>query len=72
MEEKAKEQNQATTENPTESRLAGNFIHDEIEADLAAGHAQAVHTRFPPEPRQKHLPKLWHSQKISGPVQPAL
>ena len=31
MEEKAKEQNQATTENPTESRLAGNFIHDEIE-----------------------------------------
>ncbi len=50
MEEKAKDQNQATTENPTENRLAGNFIHDEIEADLAAGHAQAVHTRFPPEP----------------------
>ena len=33
-----------------EKVMAGNFIHDEIDADLAAGHAPAVHTRFPPEP----------------------
>ena len=33
-----------------EKIIAGNFIHDEIESDLKAGHAQAVHTRFPPEP----------------------
>lgn len=28
----------------------GNFIHDIIEADFAAGRANHVHTRFPPEP----------------------
>ncbi|MDA3874573.1 MAG: glutamate--tRNA ligase family protein, partial [Kiritimatiellae bacterium] len=27
-----------------------NFIHEKIDADLAAGHYTSVHTRFPPEP----------------------
>lgn len=27
-----------------------NFIHDIIDADLAAGFSDAIHTRFPPEP----------------------
>lgn len=29
---------------------SGNFIHDIIDADLAAGVTDTVHTRFPPEP----------------------
>lgn len=34
-----------------EKTMAGNFIHDEIEADNAAGrYDNVVHTRFPPEP----------------------
>ena len=27
-----------------------NFIHDIIDADLAAGFSEKIHTRFPPEP----------------------
>ncbi len=35
----------------TEEVMAGNFIHDEIEADNASGrYDKVVHTRFPPEP----------------------
>ena len=30
--------------------ITGNFIHDIIDADLAAGVNDTVHTRFPPEP----------------------
>ena len=30
--------------------ISGNFIHDIIDADLAAGVNDTVHTRFPPEP----------------------
>lgn len=30
--------------------LNSNFIHDIIDADLAAGRCEKVHTRFPPEP----------------------
>ncbi len=33
-----------------EKIMAGNFIHDEIVADIQEGHCQGVHTRFPPEP----------------------
>ena len=29
---------------------SNNFIHDLIDEDLAAGRADHVHTRFPPEP----------------------
>ena len=29
---------------------AGNFIHDFIDEDLAAGKVEKIHTRFPPEP----------------------
>ena len=31
-------------------KTEGNFIHDIIDADLAAGYNDTVHTRFPPEP----------------------
>jgi glutaminyl-tRNA synthetase len=35
----------------TEEFMAGNFIHDEIEADNQSGrYEKKVHTRFPPEP----------------------
>lgn len=34
----------------TEEEIGGNFIHDIIDADLAAGVNDTVHTRFPPEP----------------------
>ena len=30
--------------------ITGNFIHDIIDEDLAAGVNDTVHTRFPPEP----------------------
>ena len=33
-----------------EEEIGGNFIHDIIDADLAAGVNNTVHTRFPPEP----------------------
>ena len=33
-----------------EEEIGGNFIHDIIDADLAAGVNDTVHTRFPPEP----------------------
>jgi len=33
-----------------EEEISGNFIHDIIDADLAAGVNDTVHTRFPPEP----------------------
>ncbi len=33
-----------------EEKTTGNFIHDIIDADLAAGVNDTVHTRFPPEP----------------------
>ena len=33
-----------------EENISGNFIHDIIDADLAAGINDTVHTRFPPEP----------------------
>ena len=33
-----------------EEEISGNFIHDIIDADLAAGVNDIVHTRFPPEP----------------------
>ncbi len=33
-----------------EEEIGGNFIHDIIDADLAAGINDTVHTRFPPEP----------------------
>jgi len=33
-----------------EEEFSGNFIHDIIDADLAAGVNDTVHTRFPPEP----------------------
>ena len=32
------------------SELFPNFIHDIIDADLAAGFSRKIHTRFPPEP----------------------
>lgn len=32
------------------SETISNFIHDIIDADLAAGFADPIHTRFPPEP----------------------
>lgn len=32
------------------SAITGNFIHDIIDADRAAGSDKPVHTRFPPEP----------------------
>ena len=31
-------------------RTESNFIHEIIDADLAAGYNTVVHTRFPPEP----------------------
>jgi len=34
----------------TMSELSANFIHDIIDADLAAGFGRQIHTRFPPEP----------------------
>lgn len=37
-------------ENETMEEINGNFIHDIIDADLAAGVNDTVHTRFPPEP----------------------
>ena len=33
-----------------EEKTTGNFIHDIIDADLASGVNDTVHTRFPPEP----------------------
>ncbi len=33
-----------------EEEISSNFIHDIIDADLAAGVNDTVHTRFPPEP----------------------
>ena len=33
-----------------EEEISGNFIHDIIDQDLAAGVNDTVHTRFPPEP----------------------
>ncbi len=33
-----------------EEKPSSNFIHDIIDADLAAGFSERIHTRFPPEP----------------------
>ena len=30
--------------------MGSNFIHEIIDADLAEGRVQEIHTRFPPEP----------------------
>lgn len=30
--------------------ISSNFIHDVVDADLAAGFSRQIHTRFPPEP----------------------
>ena len=32
------------------SEELSNFIHDIVDADLAAGFSRQIHTRFPPEP----------------------
>lgn len=34
----------------TKSEIPSNFLHAEIEKDLASGRFDSVHTRFPPEP----------------------
>ena len=36
--------------NDTMEEIKSNFIHDEIDADLAANPELKIHTRFPPEP----------------------
>ena len=33
-----------------EETISTNFIHEVIDADIAAGLTERVHTRFPPEP----------------------
>ncbi|MEM1107167.1 MAG: glutamine--tRNA ligase/YqeY domain fusion protein [Planctomycetota bacterium] len=40
----------STDANPTPEKNPSHFIVQEIEADLAAGKVDRVHTRFPPEP----------------------
>ncbi len=34
----------------SEEIISSNFIHDIIDEDIAAGYADTIHTRFPPEP----------------------
>ena len=38
------------TENESSEVISRNFIENEIDKDLAEGHYNTVHTRFPPEP----------------------
>ena len=33
-----------------EETISTNFIHEVIDADIAAGLTERIHTRFPPEP----------------------